>query len=290
VPGRVQDKIALISGGARGLGRSHAVRLAAEGADIVLFDSLGSYPWRATPPATSEDLAETVRLVRQSGRRVLARRADVTRRDQVQAVVDEAVTEFGRIDIVVANAGVCSPGGPFWKIPARQWEDTLAVNLGGVWNLCSAVAAPMMSARSGSIVVTASGAGLMGTPNVAEYNASKWAVVGLAKTMANELAASGIRVNCICPGTVGTDMVLNDGAYRLFRPDLANPAAQDMVGVLSSLNPMGRPWLEPSDVSNLVLFLASDEARYMTGTVIPVDLGNSNMTPLPPPMTGDTTA
>ena len=281
MPGRVDGKVALISGGARGLGRSHAVRLASEGADIVVFDSLGSYDWLAIPPATSADLAETVRLVSREGRRVLARKADVTRRSEVQSVVDEALAEFGRIDIVVANAGVCSPGGPFWEIPAQQWNDTLAVNLGGVWNTCAAVAPPMRSARSGSIIVTASGAGLMGTPNVAEYNASKWAVVGLAKTMANELAPSRIRVNCICPGTVGTDMVLNDGAYRLFRPDLPQPGSRDIVGLLTSLNPLGEPWLEPADVSNLVLFLASDEARYMTGTVIPVDLGNSNMTPLP---------
>jgi (+)-trans-carveol dehydrogenase len=281
VPGRVEGKVALISGGARGLGRSHAVRLAAEGADIVVFDSLGSYEWLASPPSTAADLAETVRQIGRTGRRALARQADVTRRHEVQSVVDEALAVFGRIDIVVANAGICSAGGPFWEIPVQQWNDTLAVNLGGVWNTCAAVAPAMRSARSGSIIVTASGAGLMGTPNVAEYNASKWAVVGLAKTMANELAPSKIRVNCICPGTVGTDMILNDGAYRLFRPDLPHPGSGDIVGLLTSLNPLGEPWLEPADVSNLVLFLASDEARYMTGTVIPVDLGNSNMTPVP---------
>jgi (+)-trans-carveol dehydrogenase len=282
MPGRVAGKVALISGGARGLGRSHAIRLAAEGADVIVFDSLSTYPWLAAPRATEEDLAETVRLASEPGNRVLARRADVTRRNEVQAVVDEALAEFGTIDIVVANAGICSPGGPFWEIPPQQWNDTLAVNLTGVWNTCAAVAPAMMKAQSGSIVVTASGAGLMGVPNVAEYNASKWAVVGLAKTMANELAPSRVRVNCICPGTVGTDMVLNDGAYRLFRPDLASPGRDDIAGILRSINPLGEPWLEPRDVSNLVLFLASDEARFMTGTVIPVDLGNSNMTPLPP--------
>jgi (+)-trans-carveol dehydrogenase len=281
MPGRVDGKVALISGGARGLGRSHAVRLAAEGADVIVFDCLSTYPWMAIPRATEDDLAETVRLATGSGKRVLARRADVTRRDEVQAVVDEALAEFGRIDIVVANAGVCSPGGAFWEIPQQQWNDTLAVNLTGTWNTCAAVAPSMMTARSGSIVVTASGAGLMGVPNVAEYNASKWAVVGLAKTMANELAPSRVRVNCICPGAVATDMVLNDGAYHLFRPDLASPGRDDIAGVLRSINPLGEPWLEPADVSNLVLFLASDEARFMTGTVIPVDLGNSNMTPMP---------
>lgn len=277
--GRVDGKVALITGGARGMGRAHAQRLAVEGADVVILDRLAGYDWLGFGLSGVDDLAATAELVTASGGRVLARQADVTDRAQVQAVVDEALDTFGHLDIVVANAGIATPGAPFWEIPPQQWTDTFAVNVTGVWNTCSAVAPHLVTAGGGSIVVISSSAGLMGIPRVAAYTASKWAAVGLAKAMANELAPSNVRVNCVCPGMVGTDMVLNPSAYRLFRPDLPDPRPEDVRETFVTLNPMGQPWLEPDDIANLVLFLASDEARYLTGAVIPVDMGNSNAVP-----------
>ncbi len=273
----LEGKVALISGVARGQGRSHALRLAEEGADIVGFDALRNFDGIAYPMASQEDLDETIALVEKTGRRMIGRRADVCNRAEVEAVVADALDVLGRIDIVCANAGISPPGRPFWEIPPSEWDDVIGVNLTGVFHTC-ATAVPSMMERGegGSIIVTSSGAGLKAMQNLADYNSSKFGVIGFTKTMANELAPHRIRVNAICPTTVRTDMVLNDGLYRLFRPDLPHPGLDDVIPVLSGMNPISEPWVEPNDISNAVAWLASDEARYVTGIVLPVDLGVSN--------------
>jgi (+)-trans-carveol dehydrogenase len=274
---RVAGKIAFITGAARGQGRMHAVRLAQEGADVVVVDALQSYSTIAYPMATEADLDETVALVEATGRKALARQADVRNVGQLQAVVDEAIESFGRIDIVSANAGIMPPGAPFWELTPQEWADVIGVNLVGVANTVSAAVPSMIAAgQGGSIVITSSAAGLRATNNLATYNSSKFGVIGLGKTMANELAAHRIRVNVICPISVDTTMIHNDGLYHLLRPDLEAPTRADVAEVMSTLSPIPEPWIEPIDVSNALVYLASDEARYVTGVVLPVDLGFTN--------------
>jgi SDR family mycofactocin-dependent oxidoreductase len=268
--------VAFITGAARGQGRAHAVRLAEEGAHIVAVDALESYPTVAYPMATQEDLDETVRLVEALDRRILARQADVRSRAELQSVVDEALATFGAIDVVSANAGIGPLGRPFWELSEEQWDDCLDVNLKGVWLTCSVVAPPMIErGRGGSIIVTSSAAGLRGARHLADYNSSKHGLIGLMRTMANELARHYIRVNAICPAAVDTAMVQNDQLYQLFRPELDNPQRADVVEAFRRMNAIPEPWVDPADVSNAVLWLASDESRYVTGVALPVDLGNS---------------
>lgn len=275
--GRVEGKVAFITGVAHGQGRSHAIRLAEEGADIIGVDRLETYPWIAYPQGSEADLEETVHLVEKLGRRIVVGRADVRDRVAVSEVLDRGIAELGHLDIVCANAGI-SPFGPVsWEISQQQWDDVIGVNLTGVWNTTSVAVPRMVSAgRGGSIIITSSGAGLQGLPGLADYCASKWAVIGFAKSLALEVGREMIRVNVVAPGAVATDMVLNDGLYRLFRPDLDQPTQADAAAIFSEqMSAMPVPWVESVDVSNAVLYLASDEARYVTGTVLNVDLGSA---------------
>jgi len=275
--GQLEGKVALVTGAARGQGRSHALRLAEAGVDIVALDLMEPIASVSYPMPTEADLEETVAGVEKLDRRIVARKADVRVRSQVQAVVDEGLATFGRLDIVVANAGIATPGAPFHLIPEQQWDDAMAVNVKGVWNTC-AVAVPHLIERGqgGAIVITASGAGLRAAPHIADYVASKHAAVGLMKTMANELAQHYIRVNAVCPSTVDTPMIQNEALYRLFRPDLADPGREDAVEAFRAMNPIPEPWLDVRDISAAVLWLVSDEARYITGVALPVDLGLDN--------------
>lgn len=276
--GRVQGKVAFITGVARGQGRSHAVRLAEEGADIVGVDSLVPDEFAPYPLGTQEDLDETTELVEKTGRRMLGIRADVRDRAALAAAVQAGVDEFGRLDIVSANAGISPVGGMTWDLPAAEWQAVIDVNLTGVFNTV-AVTVPAVQAagNGGSIILTSSGAGLKYVPNLVHYNAAKAAVVAIGKTLANELAAQQIRVNVIAPGTVNTPLVTeNTAMFKLFRPDLEAPTIEDAEPVFTMMMPMGKPWVETVDVSNAVLYLASDEARYVTGTVLPVDMGILN--------------
>ncbi|OHV44537.1 mycofactocin-coupled SDR family oxidoreductase [Pseudofrankia sp. BMG5.36] len=277
--GRVEGKVAFITGAARGQGRSHAVRLAQEGADIIAVDVVApdAYPWMTYRQAEPGQLDETVALVEKTGRRIVARQGDVRDRGSLRAALDAGLAEFGHVDIVSANAGI-SPFGPeSWKISEQQWADVLSTNLTGVWNTTSVCVPPMIEAgRGGSIILTSSGAGTKGVPNLADYCASKFGVIGLMKSLAGEVAPHNIRVNALTPGTVATDMVLNEGLYRLFRPDLENPTKEDAAAIFATMvNLMPTPWVETVDISNALLFLASDEARYVTGQVFGVDLGSS---------------
>jgi (+)-trans-carveol dehydrogenase len=277
--GRLEGKVAFVTGIGRGQGRSHTVRLAEEGADIIGVDALtdhGSIPYAM---ATQGDLGQTVDVVEKLDRRIVARRADVRDREELAAALADGVAQLGgRLDIVAANAGVSPAGMPLWELTSAEWDEVIGINLSGVLNTLAASIPVMLDAgHGGSIVVTSSGAALRHPPGLADYNASKAGVIALARTAANELAGRDIRVNAICPGTVDTPMVTaNTGTWKLFRPDLENPTLDDAKPVFASIMPMGRPWIEPVDVSNAIVWLASDEARYVTGIVVPVDQGSAN--------------
>jgi SDR family mycofactocin-dependent oxidoreductase len=272
---RVQGKVAFITGAARGQGRSHAVRLAQEGADIIAVDICAGIDGMGYPMASEEDLAETVRAVEALDRRIVAVKADVRDQASVDAAVSQGLATMGKIDIVVANAGVNPPPAPAWELSEQSWRAAADVNLDGVWRTCKAAIPSLIAAgRGGAIVITSSAAGLEGLPNMAGYCASKHGVVGLMRTLAIELAPHSIRVNSVHPGSVETEMICNPAVYRLFRPDLPDPAKDDIIAPLTELNLLPVPWVQPVDISNAVLYLASDEARYVTGVTFPVDAGD----------------
>jgi len=271
--GRVEGKVAFITGAARGQGRSHAVTLAREGADIIAVDiaaQIGTVPY---PMATPEDLAQTVKEVEAAGRRIVATVADVRDYDALKEALDDGVARLGRLDIVSANAGIVSYG-TLAELPEQTWQDMIDVNLTGEWHAAKA-AIPHLRAggRGGSMILTSSEMGLRGLPNTGHYTAAKHGVVGLMRTLALELARDFIRVNALAPTTVDTPMVMNSATYRLFRPDLENPTADDMAEASRAVNALPIPWVEPADISNAVLWLASDESRYVTGITLPVDAG-----------------
>ncbi|HKS47019.1 MAG TPA: mycofactocin-coupled SDR family oxidoreductase [Amycolatopsis sp.] len=272
--GRLEGRVAFITGAARGQGRSHALHLAAEGADIIAVDICEQIETVPFPMATPGDLAETVKAVEALDRRIIATKADVRDYEALKAAVDDGVAALGRLDIVLANAGMGGAFGHAEDLSHEGWRDTIDVNLTGVWHTAK-VAIPHLRAggRGGSIVITSSGAALAGAQNMAHYVAAKTGNVGLMKALAAELAPEMIRVNAICPSTVDTTMVRNDAMYRLFRPDLRSPGLDDVIDGYRSINAMPVPWIEVEDVSNAVLFLVSDEGRYITGVALPVDAG-----------------
>jgi (+)-trans-carveol dehydrogenase len=270
---RLDGKVAFVTGAARGQGRSHALRLAEEGANIVALDlceQIESVPYKMS---NEEDLNETVRQVEDLDQRIVARKADVRDLAQVEAVVEEGISEFGRIDIVCANAGIFTLG-PAHELSRSDWNDVIDTNLTGVWKTCRAVIPHMIErGEGGSIIITSSTAGIKGYANTAHYTASKHAVVGLARSMANELAPYMIRVNTVHPTSVDTPMIQNEMTYAMFRPDLEHPTRDDAREAFQALNALPIPWVEARDISNAVLWLASDEARYVTGIMVPVDAG-----------------
>jgi SDR family mycofactocin-dependent oxidoreductase len=272
--GRVEGKVAFITGAARGQGRSHAVRLAQEGADIIGIDVCEAIPENNYPPATEEDLAETVRQVEALDRRMVSAKADVRDFDALKAALDEGVAELGRLDIVCANAGIAGRFNRSEDIPDEEWSNMLDINLSGVWRSCKA-AIPHLKAggNGGSIIITSSDAGLFAFPNIAHYVSAKHGVVGLMRTLALELAPDMIRVNSIHPTVVDTPMVDNEPTFRLFRPDLEHPTKDDFAAAAQGINALPIPWVDAVDISNAVLFLASDESRYITGVTLPVDAG-----------------
>ena len=272
--GRVEGKVAFISGAARGQGRAHAVRLAEEGADIIAFDVGGPVPAQGAPAATPEDLAETVRLVEKFDRRIIATRADARDPEAVTALLADGVARLGRLDIVVANAGIQGIPGSVAETSASDWQAVLDTNLSGVYNTVKpAIPHLIAGGGGGSITIISSSIALKVVPGLAPYGAAKSGLVGLMKTLALELAAHSIRVNSIHPTTVQTPMLINDVNFRLFRPDLDDPTLEDVEPVYRSLNALPVPWVEPSDIANALLFLASDEARYITAVTLPVDAG-----------------
>jgi (+)-trans-carveol dehydrogenase len=271
--GRVEGKVGFITGAARGQGRAHAVRLAQEGADIIGIDVCERVGTTIYPPSTPEDLEETVRLVEKQGQKMLARQADVRDYPAVKAAVDDGVAEFGRLDIVAASAGIVTYGLTE-ELEEHVWQDMVDVNLTGVWHTCKAAIPHLIAgARGGSIIITTSIAGLKGVPLCAHYTAAKHGAVGLMKTMVNELGQHSIRVNTLHPTNVNTDMFHNDETYRLFLPDSPNPNREDATAAAYGMHVLPIPWVEPEDLANALLFLASDEARFITGATLPIDAG-----------------
>ncbi|MFG1927368.1 mycofactocin-coupled SDR family oxidoreductase [Cryptosporangium sp. NPDC048952] len=267
--GRVEGKVAFITGAARGQGRSHAIRLAEEGADIIAVDLCA--PVRGVPYAAStpDDLAETVKLVEALDRRIIATQVDTRDRDALKSAIDSGVAELGKLDIVVANAGICIVGG--WdQITPEVWQDTLDVNLTGTWNTVQLAAPHLIANGGGSVIMTSSAAGLKGLPFLTPYVASKFGVTGLGKAFAHELAEHHIRVNTLHPTGVETPMGGGDGTAAFGELLAAHP---NLGGMLANSLPIETT--QPVDQSNAVLFLASDEARYVTALSMTVDAGNT---------------
>jgi (+)-trans-carveol dehydrogenase/(-)-trans-carveol dehydrogenase len=270
---RVQGKVALITGAARGLGRSHAVRLAEEGADVIAVDLLQPLGSVAYPLSRPEDLAETAAMVEKTGQRILTRQADVRSQTDLDNAVAEGLKTFGHIDIVCANAGIVT-FGVTWELPEQTWQEMIDINLSGAWHTAKAAVPAMIEAgRGGSIILVSSTAGLKGMAQIAHYSAAKHGLVGLMRALANELAPHRIRVNTVHPTNVATPMLLNDTTFRALRPDLPNPSEEDSQAAMTLMNAIPVPWVDPVDVSNAVLWLGSEESRYVTGVALPIDAG-----------------
>ena len=274
--GRVAGKVAFITGAARGQGRSHAIRLAQEGADIIAVDFVTGVDSVAPfyPASTEEDLAETVRQVEALDRRIVASQVDVRDSPALTSAVSEAVAQLGQLNIVVANAGIFTFGTATHRVDEQAWSDLMDINITGVWHTYKAAADHLIAAGpGGSVSIISSLAGFKGLANVAAYTTTKHAVVGLMKVLANELGPHQIRVNTIHPNAIDTPMVKNETTYKLFRPDLEHPTLEDAQPAFGGLNPFGIDFIDPIHVSNAVAWLASDEAFYISGGQIPVDAG-----------------
>src|SRR5579875_1128256 len=274
--GRVEGKVAFITGAARGQGRSHAVRLAQEGADIIAVDICKPISSSSEiPPSTPDDLAETADLVKGLDRRVVTAEVDVRDYDALKAAVDSGVEQLGRLDIICANAGIGNGGQTLHKTSEDDWRDMIDVNLSGVWKTVKAGVPQMISqGQGGSIILTSSVGGLKAYPHTGHYIAAKHGVVGLMRTFAVELGQHMIRVNSVHPTNVNTPLFMNAPTMKLFRPDLENPGTADLKAIAQMMHTLPVGWVEPEDISNAVLFLASDESRYVTGVTLPVDAGS----------------
>lgn len=270
--GQLEGKVALVTGAARGMGRTHATHLARAGADIVAVDLARDEPGVDYSQGTPAELTDTAALVEAEGRTVLARTADVRDQQALDAIVAEATDTFGGIDILVSNAGISSQAAAI-DLTDDDWHTILDVNLVGAWHAAKAVIPGMIERGSGSIVFISSTVGLKGAPHQAHYVASKHGIQGLVGSLANELGPHGIRVNSVNPGTVDTEMALNDRLLRNYFPDIEHPTKDDAAAAFGSYTLLPIPWVQPEDVSNAVLWIASDEARYVTGVAIPVDGG-----------------
>jgi SDR family mycofactocin-dependent oxidoreductase len=268
--GKLDGKVAFITGAARGQGRSHAICLAEEGADIIAVDICGQIATARYPMSTPEDLEQTVEEVKSVGQRVVARQVDVRDVEALKRSFDDGVRELGPVDIVLANAGI-GPGGA--ATPEEQWNEVIGVNLSGVWNT-GRIAIPSMIERGkgGAIVLTSSTGGLVGPGSgdagMLAYIAAKHGVIGLMRSWANYLAPHYIRVNTVAPTTVRTPMAGGGNVAAIIEhsPELAS--------ALTNAIPVEA--VDPLDVSHAILWLVSDDARYVTGTVVPVDAGNIN--------------
>ena len=266
--GRVAGKVALITGAARGQGRSHAVRLAAEGADIIAVDICAPVADVSYPTATPEDLATTARLVEEAGARVVTAAVDVRDGADLAAAVAEGAAALGGLDIAVANAGVCSIQR--WdEVTPALWDTVIGINLTGVWNTCTAAIPHLVARGGGSLILVSSAAGLKGQPFLTPYVASKHGLVGIMRSLANELASGHVRVNSLHPTGVDTPMLVGMAGLT------GHLEGSPELGPLFH-NSLPVDLLQPEDISNAVLFLASDEARYVTGLTMTVDAGTTS--------------
>jgi SDR family mycofactocin-dependent oxidoreductase len=265
--GTLQGRVAFVTGAARGQGRSHAVRLAREGADVIALDICSPVPTITYPAATAEDLAETVRAVEAEGRKVLAREVDTRDDAALRQLVSDGVEQFGRLDILVANAGVLS-WGRVWELTDEQWDTVIGVNLTGSWRTLRAVIPAMIAVgNGGSIVVVSSAAGVKATPGNGHYTATKYGLVGLTNTLALELGEFGIRVNSIHPYSVDTPMIETGALIEL----LGKHGSFAHSFPPMPLQPKG--FMTPDEVSDVVAWLAGDGSGTLSGAQIPVDKG-----------------
>jgi SDR family mycofactocin-dependent oxidoreductase len=275
--GRVDGKVALVTGAARGQGRAYSLRLAEEGAAIVAFDLCESVPGVLYEGATEEDLAETVALVESIGGEIIARKGDVRSPGDVEAVVAEGLDRFGYIDVLVSNAGV-SFLARSWEISEDDWATQIEVNLTGSWRVAKAVLPSMIEAgRGGSIIFITSGTAHRASGNMAHYASTKSGLEGLCREMALEVAPYRIRVNTLQPTAVRTPMMDNQGLWELFTPGQDDRSLEErrqgMLDLMSQFNILEVPWVQPEDLANGVLFLASDESSMVTGSPLRVDAG-----------------
>jgi SDR family mycofactocin-dependent oxidoreductase len=268
VPQRQQGKVAFITGAARGQGRAHALRLASEGADIIALDLAGPLPGVPYDSATPDDLAETARLVEQLDRRVLTHQGDVRDFDDMKAFVDSAVAELGRLDVVVANAGICIPATWDETTPA-MFKDTMDINVTGVWNTVMAAAPHLVAGgNGGAIVLTSSYAGKKMQPFMIHYTTSKHAVTGMTRAFAAELGKHDIRVNSVHPGAVATPMGSGDMVTAIERTNASNPKLAVMGTAF-----LNQGWMEADEIANAVAFLVSDDAKFITAEHLSIDAG-----------------
>ena len=270
---RLEGKVAAITGAARGQGRSHALRLASEGADIIALDACVEIASTAYRASTEADLERTTKEIEALGRRVYTAKADVRNFDQLEDAIGKGVSELGRLDIVCANAGILSTGQSH-ELSEASWLEMIDINLNGVWRTTKAATPHLIAGRrGGSIIITASGAAMHGVQNISHYVAAKTGVVGLMRSISIELAPHQIRANAICPTNVNSDMIQNEALYKLYLPHIDNPTREHFGEAVSKTHPMGIPWLEVTDVSAVVSFLASDDSRYVTGMQFPIMAG-----------------
>jgi SDR family mycofactocin-dependent oxidoreductase len=273
VADRVFAGSSFISGAARGQGRSHAVLLASEGADIIAVDLLEQVSSVPYDLSTQADLDETVRLVEATGRRIVALKADVRDHAAMTAAFKTGVGKLGSVDIVLANAGIFSAGMTA-DLTAETWRDMIDINLTGAFNTVQpSISYLLDQGTGGSIVITSSIAGLHGTPGCSHYAAAKHGLVGLMRSLSNELGPHGIRVNSVHPTNVATPMIMNEALYKIFVPNEESPTLEQFTEASSSTHMLPIPWADVSDISNAVLFLVSDDARYITGETLRVDGG-----------------
>lgn len=265
--GRVAGKVALITGAARGQGRADALRLAEEGADVIVVDVCAPLPSVPYDSATPEDLAETVSLIEKTGRRVVSGIVDVRDLDRLRGIVDDAVRQLGRLDVIVANAGICVPK-PWDQVTPQIYQDTISTNVTGTWNTVMAGAPHLVSAGGGSVIIISSAAGLKVQPFMVPYTTSKFAVRGMAKAFAAELGQHNIRVNSVHPTGVNTPM----GSGNMQAEIGAAIAGYDRLGPMF-MNMLPVEGTEPEDVADTVLFLACDESKFITAHEIAPDAG-----------------
>ncbi|QDQ98924.1 mycofactocin-coupled SDR family oxidoreductase [Tomitella fengzijianii] len=258
---RLAGKVALVTGAGAGMGLAFADRLAAGGADIIAVD------------LDEAGLDAAARSVREHGRGVVTFRADVREQAALDEAVRAGVDRFGGLDAVVANAGVSRNPGPSWTIDEAEWDLAVGVNVTGAWHTVKAGVPALAERGGGSVILISSTAGIKSVPGASQYSAAKHAVIGLMRTLANELGGQSIRVNAVLPGAVNTAMTNNPATFARLRPDLENPGPEDVAGVLAARHLLPIPWAEPEDVANAVAFLTSDESRCITGQQIVVDAG-----------------
>lgn len=266
-------KVAFITGAARGQGRSHAIKLAEAGADVILSDLAGNVDSSPIEASSMADLQETVRLVEQLDRRAVARQADVRDQSALDAIAAEGLEEFGHIDIVVANAGTWSFGAT-WELTEDTWQEMIDINLTGVWKTIKATVPSMLERDAGgSVILTSSMSGLAGFNGLSHYVAAKHGVIGIMRVLAQELGPHSIRVNAVCPTNVNTPMYDNPAVRKVFVPGEENPSLDTYIAAASSIHAIPTPCVEVEDVSAAVLYLASDGARFVTGLPLLVDAG-----------------